>query len=327
MSQQKRGRLLYLSHAEVESVGLGMAEIVRAVEEAFRQKATGRTDAPPKIGVHPRPDGFIHAMPAYLKDTPAAGLKWVSAFPDNRGRGVPSISALIVTNDTETGHPLAVMDGRWITAKRTAAATALAARFLARPESDAVGILGCGIQARTHVEALNEGFQLKRVIAYDRHPERAAAFASEVRDRFGIDAAVADEPRKAVAEHGIVVTAGAITKQPHGTIQPGWLSAGAFASLVDFDSYWSADALSEIDKFCTDDTRQLALFREDGYFQHVPAVHADLGELVTGTKPGRESATERTVACNLGLAIEDVAVASLVYQRALDRGVGTWLDA
>jgi ornithine cyclodeaminase/alanine dehydrogenase-like protein (mu-crystallin family) len=122
-----------------------------------------------------------------------------------------------------------------------------------------------------------------------------------------------------------VVTAGPILRRPHGTIAAGWLAPGAFASLVDFDSYWSREALAEADKFCTDDRAQLAHYQTLGYFQGIPKVHADLGELVTGQRPGRESPEERTITCNLGLAMDDLATAPLVYRRALDRGLGTWL--
>jgi ornithine cyclodeaminase/alanine dehydrogenase-like protein (mu-crystallin family) len=123
----------------------------------------------------------------------------------------------------------------------------------------------------------------------------------------------------------IVVTAGPILKKPHATIQAGWLDAGGFASLVDFDSYWHADAMQESDKFCTDDTAQLLHYKTVGYFQDIPPLHADLGELVTGQKPGRESDTERTMTANLGLALDDMAVAPLIYQKAVEKGIGTRL--
>ena len=132
-------------------------------------------------------------------------------------------------------------------------------------------------------------------------------------------------PRAAVSGCDIVVTAGPILKTPHATIQAGWLDAGAFASLVDYDSYWSRAALAEAAKFCTDDVPQLKLYQSMGYFQNIPPIHADLGELVTGKKKGRESAQERTMTANLGLAIDDMAVAPLLYRRAREKGIGTWL--
>ena len=150
-----QNELLYLSQADVASIGLPMSEIIEALEIAFREKGEGRTEMPPKPGIHPGAgDNFIHAMPAYIPAMKSAGLKWVSGFPENQKRGLPYISGLLILNDPETGMPLSVMDCAWITAMRTGAATGLSARFLARPESSVVGILGCGVQGRTNVEAL-----------------------------------------------------------------------------------------------------------------------------------------------------------------------------
>jgi ornithine cyclodeaminase/alanine dehydrogenase-like protein (mu-crystallin family) len=318
-------RLLYLSDADIRTADVTTAQLLATLETAFREKGEGRVEVPPKGGIHPAKDAFIHAMPAYLPASRAAGLKWMSAFPENGGRGLPNVSGLIILNDADTGFPLSVMDAQWITAKRTGAATALSARCLARQDSKTVGVLGCGVQARTNLEALLQLFPLRKLFAYDRHFERADAYAREMRAQFSIDATAVRVPRAAVTDMDIVVTAGAISKVPHATIQAGWLKRGAFASLVDFDAYWSPEALREVDKFCTDDTAQLEHFRQAGYFEHVPPIHADLGELLTAKKPGRASPQERTVACNLGLALEDVATAAVVYQRAVARGLGTWL--
>ena len=318
-------RLLYLSRADVESVGVLMPEIIDALDEAFRQHGQGKVEMPPKPGVHSRPDAFIHAMPCYIPGPEAIGVKWVAGYPDNPQRGLPYISGLIVLNDADTGLPLAVMDCTWITAKRTGAATALAARYLARPDSQTVGILGCGVQGRSNLEALAVLFPVQRVMAYDRKLENALRFADDVDDKWGIEVTVVDEPRQAVSGCDIVVTAGPILRQPHATIQAGWLDEGAFASLVDFDSYWDRAALAEVDKFCTDDLPQLEHYQHVGYFQDIPPVYASLGELVTGQKPGRQSPAERTMTANLGLALDDMATAPIVYKRAVERGIGRWL--
>ena len=319
-------QLLYLSQTDVVAVGLTMAEIIPALEIAFREKGEGRVEMPPKPGIHPgNGDNFIHAMPAYIPAIQSAGVKWVSGFPDNHKRGLPYITGLIILNKVETGLPIAVMDCAWITAMRTAAATAVSAKYLARPESSVVGVLGCGVQGRANVEALNVQFPLKRVVAYDIDAQAARQYAEEIDARIGLDVVVAGTPREAVTGCDIVVTAGPIVKKPHRTIQAGWLGEGAFASLVDFDSYWHPDALHEASKFCTDDRAQLSYYAQLGYFQDIPPVHADLGELATGQEPGRETATERTVAANLGLALDDMAVAPLIYRKAVEKGIGTWL--
>ena len=120
----------------------------------------------------------------------------------------------------------------------------------------------------------------------------------------------------------IVVTSGPILKNPQPSIEPGWLAPGSFASLVDFDSYWQGAALREFDKLATDDLAQMLYYRQDGYFRETPPVYADLGEIVAGTKPGRESAHERTASINLGLALDDMATAIRVYERAKASGIG-----
>jgi ornithine cyclodeaminase/alanine dehydrogenase len=325
-TEMTASQLLYLSQADVEAVGVTMAEIIEALEIAFHEKGKGQVEMPPKPGIHPGGgDNFIHAMPAYIPTMESAGLKWVSGFPDNQKRGLPYITGLVILNDTETGLPISVMDCVWITGMRTGAATAVAAKYLARPESSVVGMLGCGVQGRSNVEALNALFPLERVMAYDVDAEAATRYADEMETRFGLEVTVVNTPRKAVSGCDLVVTAGPILKKPHQTIQAGWLDQGAFASLVDFDSYWHPKAMEEVDKFCTDDLPQLRHYQQVGYFQEIPPVHADLGELASGQKPGRETQTERSMTANLGLAMDDMAVAPLIYKRAVKKGIGTWL--
>ncbi len=279
---------------------------------------------PPKPGLHPRPDCFIHAMPAYLSEVEAAGLKWVAGFPPNREKALPQITGLLILNDPETGLPIAVMDATWITEMRTGAATAVAARYLARADSAAAAILGCGIQGQSNLAALAEVLpELERAYAYDIVPEYSALYAPEMRQRLGLEVEVVSSPREAVEAADVIVTAGPITKPPHGTIQPGWVQLGAFASAVDFDSYWAAGALTEFDMIATDDLAQFEYYRESvGYFQDTPYPYADLGQIAGGQQPGRSSSQQRTMTMNLGLAIEDVIVAKRIHTLAGEQGIG-----
>ena len=318
-------RLLYLSAADVAAAGPDLPTIIGLLETAFREKGKGRVEMPPKPGVHPRGDAFIHAMPAYIPALRSAGVKWVSGFPENQARGLPYISGLLILNDVDTGIPMAVMDCTWITAQRTAAASALSARHLARAESETVGILACGVQGRANLEAMTTIFPVRRAYAYDIAPEAERRFVEEMGAKLGIEIVPADGPRHAVSECDIVVTSGPILKHPKPTIEKGWLRPGGFASAVDFDSYWTPEALAEFDRIATDDTAQFDYYREAGYFQQTPQPYADLGELVAGTKQGRGGKDERTLAINLGLALDDMAVAPEVYLRAVNLGLGTWL--
>ena len=318
--------LLYLSSADVARVGLPVAELIDAVESAFREKAEGRTEMPPKPGIHPVPDAFIHAMPAYISGLGAAGMKWVSGYPGNRLLGLPYISGLIVLNDPSTGLPTCVMDAAWVTAKRTAAATAVAAKHLALPESRVFGILGCGVQGRTNLEAISAVMgDLESVVAYDVDRGVAERYAADMKLAYGLDVRVADGPRAPVEKADIVVTAGPILKNPTPAIEPGWLREGAFACPIDFDSYWTSGAMKEVDKFCTDDIGQLRYYQTVGYFSGIPDIYADLADVVVGRTPGRESEAERTMSMNLGIAIEDMAVAARIFEVARKKSIGTRL--
>jgi ornithine cyclodeaminase/alanine dehydrogenase len=320
------GEVLYLARADVEKLNVPMKEIIRIVEDAFREKAAGRTEVPPKPGVHPKKDSFIHAMPAYLETMKAAGVKWVSGFPDNPRKGLPYISGLLVLNDTETGFPISVMDCTWITAKRTGAATGVAAKHLAKEDSRVLGILGCGVQGRSNLEALMVvSKSLERVKAYDTNDKNLQTYVKEMAVLRGISITPVESPKKAVEGCDIVVTSGPILKIPQPVIEKSWFKDGGLACPLDFDSYWKPEAIHSMHKFCTDDRDQLAYYRSQGYFSSLPDVYADMSEIITGAKAGRESPKERIMAMNLGLAIEDVATAFYVYQEAKKRNVGRML--
>jgi ornithine cyclodeaminase/alanine dehydrogenase-like protein (mu-crystallin family) len=325
MKDTKDPSLLYLSRADVEAAGLDMPTVIALLETAFLEKGEGRVEMPPKPGIHPGPDAFIHAMPALIPKMRAAGIKWVGGFPENPSRGLPYISGLIILNDVETGLPTAIMDCTWITGYRTAGATAVAARRLARPDSETAGILGCGLQGRTHLLALASIFPLKKVLAYDISSAALKAFIEEMSPKLGLRIDPVSEPRRAVEASDLVITAGPLLKNPDPVIEKDWLQPGAFAGAVDFDSYWMPEALLQMDKLVTDDIPQFQYYRTVGYFRQTPDPTADLGEILAGHKPGRENASERTMAMNLGLAIGDMAVAPEVFRRAAERGLGVRL--
>lgn len=322
----EQDKLLYLSRADVENAGLGVAEIIELLEQAFLEKGRGNVEMPPKPGIHTQPDAFIHAMPASIPAMEAAGIKWVSGYPDNYKKGLPYITGLMILNDFETGIPYCVMDCTWVTAYRTGAASALSAKYLARPESKTAGILACGVQGRTHLEALAALFPIEKVFAYDVLPEAQARYVAEMSEKLGLEVVGVENPRQAVEGVDLVVTSGPIYKQPRPVIPAGWLGEGAFASAVDFDSYWYPEALAEMDLLTTDDLAQMAYYRSNGYFQQTPEPAADLGQIVAGLKPGRTDAKQRTMAMNLGLAMDDMAVGPEIYRRAVEKGIGAWLS-
>ena len=300
-----------------------MDDVVRTVEEAFNEKARGNTEMPPKPGIHPSGDAFIHAMPAYLPNMSAAGIKWVSGYPENFKRNLPYISGLIILNDPSTGLPISVMDATWITAMRTGAATAVAAKYLARADSKIVGIIGCGVQGRSNSEALHTVFRnLQEIRAYDISTANLQRYVEEMTDKLGVTIKAVKGPRDAVEGSDVVVTAGPIVKHPTPVIEKSWLKGGVFACPIDFDSYWKPESMHAMGKFCVDDGEQLDYYRSVGYFQDIPRVYADLGELVSRKKVGRENEEERIMSMNLGVAIEDMAVAAKIYHAAIGKGSG-----
>jgi ornithine cyclodeaminase/alanine dehydrogenase-like protein (mu-crystallin family) len=317
--------LLYLARADVEKVNLNMETIIPLLEQAFMEKGHGMVEMPPKPGIHTLPDAFIHAMPAYIPAMKSAGIKWVSGYPGNFKLGLPYITGLLILNDPETGIPYAIMDCTWITAHRTGAATALSAKYLARPESEVVGILACGVQGRTNLEALGRLFKIKKVYAYDVLPDVQERYICEMSKKLGLEIVGVKEPKEAVMGADIIVTSGPILKHPTPTIEKDWLKPGAYASAVDFDSYFTGAAMAQMDRVSTDDHAQFQYYKSIGYFQQTPTPYADLGEIVAGLKPGRQSPDERTLAINLGLAIDDMALAPTIFSIAREKGLGTVL--
>jgi ornithine cyclodeaminase/alanine dehydrogenase-like protein (mu-crystallin family) len=314
-------QVLYLSQADVAAVNLPMKTIIELLEKAFVDKGNGKVEMPPKPGIHTMPDAFIHAMPAYIPSMRSAGIKWVSGYPENFKRDLPYITGLLILNDVETGIPYAVMDCTWITAKRTGAASALAAKYLARPQSEVVGILACGVQGRTNLEALACLFPIKRAYAYDIMPAVQEKYMAEMKAKLGFEIIGVKNPKQAVVESDLVV----ILHHPTPTIDKDWLRPGAYGSAVDFDSYWTGAALAQMDRISTDDHAQFQYYKSIGYFQQTPDPYADLGELAAGLKPGRKDEKERTLAINLGLAMDDMAIAPEIYRQAKEKGMGVWL--
>jgi len=318
-------KLLYLSAADVARVLPTPSELLDVLETMFQHKALGETEMPPKLGIHPKSDAFLHAMPANVPPMSAAGIKWVAAYPGNVSLGLPQVSGLMILNDCDSGMARAVLDGSVITAARTAAASVLAARFLARPDSDTLGILGCGVQGRSHLDAFVSEFSLRRVVVFDLSTDISQSFAVEMSNLHEIDVVAVSSARKAVETCDMVVTAGPITNPPHATIRSGWLQRGGFAVSIDYGSYWHPDALAEMNVLCTDDVAQYTSHQKSGYLQGLPVICLELADLIAGKCSGRADSSQRTFSCNLGIAMEDVVVAKEVVDRAQSLGIGTVL--
>jgi ornithine cyclodeaminase/alanine dehydrogenase len=316
--------MLYLTKSEVMSLNLDMQSIISVVEEGFRRKGLGETQMPPKIAIHPRAGStFLHAMPAFVGGLDIAGMKWVGGADDNWQQGLPTISGLIVLNDPDTMVPLAIMDCIWITAMRTAAANAVAMKYLGPKDAREAAIIGCGAQGRSNLMGVSTQYpNLQQIRVYDVNPDALAKYVSEMREKTGLPVKAAASPEAAVRGVDVIVTAGLSPRDPDPYLEAEWLKPGAMAAPVDYNGAWKTEAYTAVDRLITDDHGQMDYYRAKGYFKNVPLPYADLGEIVAGLKPGRQSDEERTMSICLGIAVDDVVTAKLVYDLALEKGIG-----
>jgi alanine dehydrogenase len=305
--------LRFLSREEVRSLLPEIPGQLDLVEATYRSVGAGRVELPPKPGIHPRKDSFIHAMPAYLRDEDVAALKWVAGYPANKERGLPYISGLIVVNDAETGLPTAVMDGAEITAARTAAASGVCVRRWAPEGWEEAAILGCGEQGRYHARVLMALNPEARIRAYDPHPDRIGQLEGRVE--------AADSPEGAVAGADVIVSAGPIVDDPDPPIGPDWLGARWLGLPIDFDFYFSPDAVAAADLFLVDDVAQFEYYRSLGHFRGWSKPDGSVGEALAGA-----GSPARVVCCNLGVGALDAAFAARVLDAAREQGAGAELE-
>lgn len=323
---------LLLSRAEVEDL-ITMREAIDIVEGVLRAKGFGKVQMPPKSYVHfNRYGGDLRVMPAYLGEQGAAGVKFVTVHPRNpKEHGLPTVMATILLLDPEGSTSIAIMDGTLITNIRTGAGAAVAAKYLARRDSRVVAMLGTGVQARTQLIGLNEVLDIKGVRVNDVIPEKARGYADEMGKKLGVGVKPVDNAREAIKGADIIVT---VTPVREPILMDEWITEGTHINAVGAD----APGKQELDprilkraKIIVDDLEQAS----HGGEMNVPLskglitredVHAELGEVITGKKPGRTSREEITVFDSTGLAIQDIATAWAVYQKAKRTGKGVEIN-
>jgi ornithine cyclodeaminase/alanine dehydrogenase len=302
--------LPYLGHEDIVGLELSLGDVFLAVERAFVEHARGAVEMPPKIGVHPQPGTFLHAMPAFIPALGICGMKWVSGFPANAERGLPTIAGLLILNDPDTGLPYALLDAQWITAVRTAVVSALIVRCGVRPGARLLAVAGCGVQGQHHLRCLVHVLpEIERIRLFDvradnaqRLRDQAAAYTRAV-----VEVVASPEACLRGVDVAATCTSGRLE------LAEDWLPPGGTA--VGVDSFVAWGALFGKAKLIMDDERQARAFDRHGkYPGGLPPVHAELGELLVGTKIARENAGERILGLPLGLAIADLAVAQLAWQ-------------
>ena len=316
---------LYLDRADLEALQIRSAEVVEAVDAACRAKGEGGAVMPAKLSLHGEEGAFSQALAASL-GARGLGVKWVTIFPSNIAAGLPLVSGLVVLSDPETGQVTAVMEAGTITAWRTGASAAVAARYLARPGADCVGLLGCGVQGRSAVAALAAVLpRLRRVRCFDALPEAAEAFAGEMgRALQDVAVVVCGSAADVTRGAGVVVSAITMAEGVAPPLGAGLLEPGALAVALDYDAAWTPEAMAACDRFYCDDTAQVLATRAAGVrLGGIPSeIAGDLGELAAGRVRGRTDERERLFCLNLGMAVEDVAAAQLALSRARELGLG-----
>lgn len=332
--QPGAGDILYLNRRDVRAaMGSSIRGYVEALRSALALHAEGKTAQPLKPYLRWRRRGHIAdriiAMPGYVGGTdPMAGIKWIGSKHDNQTeRGIPRASAVIVLNDPETHFPVAIMEGGEISGMRTAGVTVLAAEYLARPGFSSVALIGCGFIGRLHALGLLESFPaIERLSLYDHNRRAARALAEEIA-RDGITVAVCETAEEAVCRGELVVPC-TVTAKPY--IELDWLMPGAFVSNISIMDV-KPDVYLGVDKLLVDDWEQANRERKTinqlvlaGSLKQAD-LHAELGDVVRGHKPGRTDPDERILLNPMGMAIEDVACAAAVYRMAREQGAGTWL--
>jgi len=324
----KPNKMLYLSRSDIEAIGLSMDEIIALVEQSMVEKGEGMTELPPKPRLYPKSQkGSFNSLPCIFQRLNLVGFKWQAGFPTNQALGLPHTIGLIVINDIDTGYPIGIMDSTWIVSRRTAAASAVATKYLARKDSTRLAILGCGVQGRTHAEAiLKVNPLIKEIKAYDINPEYLRKYVKEISERFGVQCTPAMNPQEAISDAEIIITASRIIRNAEGTIEDRWLKEGVFASPIDYDSYWKKEALITFNKIYTDDIQTLLEHKKYGFFLNLPDSIAELADVVARKKPGRENMKEKIMFMNIGISLSDIIVADKMYKSAIERKIGVELN-
>lgn len=322
---------IYLSQEDVRALGVQMQDVIQIIEKVFALHDEGKVNLPSKVilDLGERDRGRINAMPAHIGgDIEMCGIKWIAGFPGNPVRfGIPRAHALIVLNDSSTGVPLAIMDGTYISAMRTGAVTGVGAKYLANPDSEVVGIIGCGVQAYTQVMAIKTAIpSVKSLKAYDIRKDASEKFTKWITHELGIRTDIVGTPKEAVEGSDVVVT---VTVADEPIVKDAWLKKGSL--LVHVGSYQEEEeaVIFNADKVVVDlwhevlhrGTPLLAKLYKSGRIDD-GKIYANIGQIIRGKKPGRTNKNERIFFSPLGLGSEDVAVASIIYRQAKGKGRG-----
>jgi len=331
----KRVGFIYLSQEDcIKAGGLDMEGSLQAIQKSFELHGQGDVVQPSKPVIRwggPETEetrGRIMTMPSYLGgDLDVAGMKWIPSIPSNpKNLGQPRASAIIILTDPNNGFPLAIMDGTIVSAMRTGAATGIAAKYLANPDSRTVGIIGAGVQSRTQLMAITSVFknQIEQIKVYDLNVEKTKQFAEEMQTELNVSVIPASSAESAIRESDIIITA---TMSTFPYVKGEWLKEGVFHSEI---SFWDTDPreLTHYNRVVVDDFEHVkhhgvdVSYRavRDGYIAEAEV--ANLGEIIIGKAKGRTDSKEKILFNPIGMSIHDVSEAYRVFKNAEEIGIG-----
>ena len=312
--------MLILSEEEVRRL-LQMEEVIEAVERALAALTLGRAQMPPRSRASVKGLGNILSMSALVEDLGIYTSKVVSIYPGNPEKGLPTINAALLAFDASTGLPIAIISAGHLTAMRTGAISGVATKYLARKDSRNLAIIGCGVQARTQAIAVSKVRRIERVRVYDVIEERAQKYSEEMSGVLGVEVEVAGSAEEAVREADIIVTA-TTSKAP--VLRRGWIKDGAHINAIgsytpdarELDTDTIIDAKVVVDKLeaALEEAGDIIIPIKEGLFSP-DKIHAELGEIIIGKKPGRTSQKEITIFKSVGLAVQDAAAAHAALKR------------
>ena len=304
-------KLPYLSRSELESMSISTDDVVSTIERLIRGSVESRAWNAPKMVITP-PDGrYMMATLSASDDPPFLAVKSLVLNPKNKAKGLSEINSLVTLLDSDTGLPLAVMDGNWVTAIRTAGLSAVAAKRLANPESSVIAFVGCGVQARSHLRAFSDLFPLQEIRAFNRGAENRDALCRTA-ESMGLVAHSCEQIEEAIRGADLIVTSVSWSQNTEAFIDAAWVKAGAFASVVDLGVPWIDESMSAFDRIIIDDLAQEA--ETEHPMVDLSLVKGDLSGLVTGKADGRLTKDEKTAFVFRGFALGDLALATLAYQ-------------
>lgn len=315
--------IVYLTQAEVIGMGLTIDDILKLTKHALLAHGENSYEMPAKIGVHPLPEVFFHAMPAYVPSKNTCGMKWIECYPYNPQRfSLPQTTGLLILNDISSGVPMAIMDSAWITAMRTPAVTVLAAAAL-HPDAESFGMFGCGVQGIEHVNYVGHTLKkLKKIYIYDINERAMDNLISLCQPKIDTPI-VKGTPEEIVKSCEVLSSATIILKECLAVVKKEWISKGQTILPNDLNTFWDSTISREADKYIVDSIEEHELFAGMGYFpEGLPKIYGETGEVLAGLKKGRERKEELIVCSNIGMAVTDMVIARELFDRALVRGVG-----